>query len=341
MNRRRDLARGARHTSIGDQRNLEPAILKDTQKRRHLVQLGHAIAARPLEAHHGDEIALQLARLEGIGQLFLILEHLGRRFDDLMFRSHGGHFHHATAQVAFHDPQTTFRRERTGNRAQDIFIEAFERPFTPDQFAVFQERLLGVAAQAITGHGVDVFVQQTGSQQLANQERHAACRLEVVDIGFAVGVDVTEGRYHFRQIGHVLPGQLNARGLGNGRHVQGVVGRAARRVQRNDGIDQRALVDDLADRHEAAALHGQTRHLASRFDGQCITQGCVGIDERSTRKVHTHHFHHQLVGVGGAVEGAGSRTVIRLHFRVEQLFTGGLAFRIPLPYVGFFLVGDA
>lgn len=130
-------------------------------------------------------------------------------------------------------------------------------------------------------------------------------------------------------------------GLGNGRHVQRVVGRAASRVQRNDGIDQRALVDDLADRHEAATLLGHTRHLAGRLGRQRITQGRIGIDERGTGKVHAHHFHHQLVGVGGAVEGAGSRTVIRLHFRVEQLFAGGLAFRITLPYVGFFLVGEA
>ena len=42
----------------------EALALRHGQRRRQLVQLGHAVGTRALEAHDGDEIALQLAGLE-------------------------------------------------------------------------------------------------------------------------------------------------------------------------------------------------------------------------------------------------------------------------------------
>ncbi len=54
-----------------------------------------------------------------------------------------------------------------------------------------------------------------------------------------------------------------------------------------------------------------------------------------------HHFHQQLVGVGGAVEGAGARPVVSRHLRREQLVAARLALGIALPHVGLFLVGQA
>src|SRR5690606_33726352 len=78
MNGRRDLARSTGHAPISDQRHLETAILQHAQIGRHLVQLGHAVATRPLEAHHGDEITLQLAGLERLDQLQLVLEYQRR-----------------------------------------------------------------------------------------------------------------------------------------------------------------------------------------------------------------------------------------------------------------------
>ena len=180
-----------------------------------------------------------------------------------------------------------------------------------------------------------------GFQQFADQERHAARGLEVVDVGFAVRVDVAQGRHHLGEVGHVLPGQLNARRHGDRRHVQGVVGRAAGGVQGHDGVDQRTFVDDFADRHEVAALLGQTRDLMRRFAGQGITQRRVRVDERGARQMQAHDFHQQLVGVGGAVKGAGTRAVVGLHLRFQQLFAAGLAFGIALAHVGFLLVGNA
>ena len=61
MDRRRHLARGAGHAPVGDQRDLEAAVLQHAEGRRQLVQLRHAVGLRALEAHHGDEVAVQLA----------------------------------------------------------------------------------------------------------------------------------------------------------------------------------------------------------------------------------------------------------------------------------------
>ena len=61
MDRGRHLARGAGHAAVGDQRHLEALVLQHAQRRRQLVQLGHAVGLRALEADHGDEVAVQLA----------------------------------------------------------------------------------------------------------------------------------------------------------------------------------------------------------------------------------------------------------------------------------------
>ncbi len=268
------------------------------------------------------------------------MEHPRRGFDHLVLGRHRRHLHHPTAKVALHHPQAALGGERFGHRTQDAFVKAGLGAFAPYQPAVVQERLLGITAQAGARHGVHVFVQQPGIEQLADQEGHAARRLEVVDVGLAVGVHVRQRRYHLGQVGHVLPGQLDAGRLGNRRHVQGMVGGAAGGVQRDDGVDQRLLVDDLAQRHEVATGPGQARDLLRGLDGERIAQRRVRVDERGTGQVQAHHFHQQLVGIGRAVEGAGAGAVVGLHFRLQQLFATGLALGVALAHVGLFLVGD-
>ena len=204
-----------------------PAVLQHAEERRELVQLGHAIAARALEAHHGDEVAIQLAGLEGLGQRLLVVEHPRRRLDHVALRRHGGELHHPASEVALQQAQTALGGERLRHRAQDGRVQAGRGAFTPDQAPVVEEGLLGVAAQARAGHGGDVLMQQAGIEQLADQHGGAAGGVEVVDVGLAVRIDVGQGRHHLGQLGHVLPGQLDAGGLGDGRQVQGVIGRAA------------------------------------------------------------------------------------------------------------------
>ena len=57
--------------------------------------------------------------------------------------------------------------------------------------------------------------------------------------------------------------------------------------------------------------------------------------------MQAHDLHHHLIGVGGAVEGAGARAVVGLHFRFQQLLAARLAFGVALAHRGLFLVGDA
>lgn len=57
--------------------------------------------------------------------------------------------------------------------------------------------------------------------------------------------------------------------------------------------------------------------------------------------MQTHHFHHHLVGVGGAVEGAGADAVIRGRLGLQQRQTVGLALGVQLAHAHFFLVRQA
>ena len=302
------------------------------------MQLRHAVAARALEAHHRDEVTLQLAGGEGIGQLLLILEHQRRGLDQLVLEGHGRDLHHPAPEVALHQTQAALGGEGIGHRTQHALVVALARAIAPDQLAVLEEGLTGVTREAMAGHGVDVLVQQPGIEQLANQQGHAASCLEVVDIGLAVGIDVGQGRGHGGQIGHVLPGQLDAGGAGDGRHMQGVIGRAAGGAQGDDGVDQAALVDDLAQRHKLPALPGQAGDLLRRLVAQGIAQWGARIDKGRARQVQAHHLHQQLVGVGGAVEGAGAGAVVGGHLGLQQLVARRLALGIALAHVGLFLV---
>ena len=112
-------------------------------------------------------------------------------------------------------------------------------------------------------------------------------------------------------------------------------------MQGNDGVDQRLLVDDFAQRHEAATGLGHARDLLRGLGGERIAQRRVRVDERRARQMQAHHLHHQLVGIGGAVEGAGTRAVVGIHLRLQQLLAAGLAFGIALAHVGLLLVGNA
>ncbi len=60
------------------------AVEQQAQRRRQAVQLRHAVAARALEADHGDEVAVELAALEGRQQVLLIVEADRRRLDHVV-----------------------------------------------------------------------------------------------------------------------------------------------------------------------------------------------------------------------------------------------------------------
>ncbi len=90
MDRRWHLARGARKTPVGEQGNLLAAILQDAEHGQQLVQFRHAVGLGALEADDGDEIAGQVAGLEGGIKRALVVEDLRRRLDDVALRFDGG-----------------------------------------------------------------------------------------------------------------------------------------------------------------------------------------------------------------------------------------------------------
>ena len=64
------------------------------------------------------------------------------------------------------------------------------------------------------------------------------------------------------------------------------------------------------------------------------------MDESRARNVEAHHLHHHLVGIGGAVKGAGAGRVIAAHLACQQFLASDLAFGIELAGTLLFLIGD-
>ena len=81
VDRRRHFAARAGHAAVGDQRDPVAAVLEHAQRGRQLVQLGHAVGARALEAHDHRDVAVELARLERLEHLILVGKAARRRFD--------------------------------------------------------------------------------------------------------------------------------------------------------------------------------------------------------------------------------------------------------------------
>ncbi len=57
--------------------------------------------------------------------------------------------------------------------------------------------------------------------------------------------------------------------------------------------------------------------------------------------MQAHDLHEHLVGIGGAIEGAGARAVIRLHLGVKQFGAADLAFGIQRADAGLLVVAHA
>ena len=84
------------------------------------------------------------------------------------------------------------------------------------QLVLDQLGLDGIAGEPVAPDGLDVVVQVPALEQLADQEAHAAGGVEMVHVGDAVGIDARQQRHDFAEIGHVLPGDLQARRGGDG-----------------------------------------------------------------------------------------------------------------------------
>ena len=184
-------------------------------------------------------------------------------------------------------------------------------------------------------------MQQALAQQLADQEAHAARRVEVVHVGLAIRIDARHQRHGLRQFGEILPRHHNARRRRHGDDVHGVVGRTARRQKPHHAVDHRLLVEDAADGPVIVAKRGDRQRLLGRGFGDGVAQGRAGIDEGRARQMQAHDFHQHLVGIGGAVKGAGAGAMIGLRLGFKQVFAADLALRIELADLALFVVGQA
>ncbi len=182
---------------------------------------------------------------------------------------------------------------------------------------------------------------ETRIQQLAHHEGHAAGRVEGVHVLAAVRIDPRDQRGHAGEVVEVLPSDLDPGGAAHGDQMQGVVGRPSRRQQAGQGVDQALGVDDLRHRRVGVGPVADLHRPLGRSGHQRVAQRGVGMDEGRARQMKTGHLHHHLVGIGGAVEGAGAGPVVGGHLRIQQFLAGGQPLGVERAHLGLLGVGDA
>ena len=117
-----------------------------------------------------------------------------------------------------------------------------------------------------------------------------------------------------------------------------MVGRTSRCGQCHQSIDDGPGIKLFRKWQVVGTLGGQARYLLRGITGQGIPEWGSRIYEGRARKLQSHGLQQHLVGVGGAIKGAGAGTVVRGALRPQQLFTAGLALSKTLSNTGFFFV---
>jgi hypothetical protein len=128
-------------------------------------------------------------------------------------------------------------------------------------------------------------MQEAGAEELADEETHAARRLEVIHIGLAIGIDASEQRNDGGEFRHIVPGEMDAGGRRHGDQMDGVIGRAARGEQPHDAVHEGLLIDDLANRRVVIAGRRDGERASGRGAGDLVSQRRIGIDERRARQM--------------------------------------------------------
>ena len=123
--------------------------------------------------------------------------------------------------------------------------------------------------------------------------------------------------------------------------MHGLVGGAAGGQESNHGINHGFLTDHMGNRDVVITEMGHGRNPYGRRPGQCVTQFRTGIDKGGAWQMHTQHFRHQLIGIGRAVKGAGTGTVIGFNLGGQHLFTAYFSQGKKFTVMGLFLVGQA
>ncbi len=269
------------------------------------------------------------------------MEHPHRRLDDVAVGRDGRDLDHPEAEIAGKLHQPAGGLERVRHRAQDLVVLAARRAIVPMQPVAVELGLAGIGRQTLARDGLGVGVQQAGIEQLADHVGQPARGVEMVHVRQPVGIDPRHQRHHGGDFGEVLQGQFDPGGAGHRRQVQHEVGRAAGGHQSDEAVHEGLFVEHPAQRGELVAKPGDLERAFCRRPGERLAQGRAGIDEARPRQVQPHEFHQHLVGVGGAVEGAGAGAVIGGHLACHQLGAVGLAGGETLAHLGLFVVGYA
>ena len=147
------------------------------------MEFRHTVDLRSLETDDGDEIAGQLAGLEGRLQIVLAVEDAGGGLDHLMLRFDRGNLDHGLAEIAREHLQSTVGLEGFFRAADDLWIGADLGSCFADHSAVRAE--LGfdsIGRKSLTPDRADIFVHIARLQELRDEISHAAGCVEVVHV---------------------------------------------------------------------------------------------------------------------------------------------------------------
>ena len=120
-------------------------------------------------------------------------------------------------------------------------------------------------------HAGDVLVQQAGIQQLADQKAQPAGCLELIHVGFAIGVDACQQWGGARQGIEIVPVDQDAGGACDRHQVQRVIGGAAGGGQADHGIDDGFFVEGVCQRSVVWAERRDPQGLFGCRDGEGVT----------------------------------------------------------------------
>ena len=140
---------------------------------------------------------------------------------------------HRLAEVAAEHPQAAFGGERAADGTQYIVVGGLGEGGLIDEpgasASVVHCQRLRVRPHAAPHHGLHVVVHKTRREQFPKQKGSPSHPIKVVHIGIAIGVEARQQWRHARQRINVLPGEFEARRLGNRYPVHRVIGRSAGR----------------------------------------------------------------------------------------------------------------
>ena len=118
----------------------------------------HADGLWPLEANHGDDVAIEFAGLEGVLQALLGMEDAGLGLDDAVLGLHRRNLDDRGAEITAQQLEAAILRERGRDRGQNLGVARLLGRSLEGQLFFHQLGFDGVAGEATAPDGLDVFV---------------------------------------------------------------------------------------------------------------------------------------------------------------------------------------